>query len=929
MLDFGVLLNLNIEQKQAAAAYTLLKKISVELEKLKKTAASGVEIDVKTKELKAVLEAYTQIKNEKVKGAKADKEAYPFGIKTLELSKLQLQKAQELAKAQAEREKAEAKAAALSEKAAAKAQADADKKAAAEQKIIDALLEENRILSKQADTLGEVEKQNALLVKQRKKLSLTNKDDIETFNQLTAQIKQNQDILNENNSAIGRHQGSVGDYLKVWEGLPGPISNAAGAVGGFGEQLKALASNPYAAIIALIAAAVATLGKAFMETAGGAKIMDNVLAYSRGTWDLVRMKAKEVGDSLSNITWEKTANGAKNLATSLIGGFINRITDPFKNMISIFKSLFTWDFENIGGKFKKLGASIADFFTQGGYSGAKNMVKGLVSVGNEIDTLAKKQMNLIITQRNLEFATMGYNEAIAKQAAAVELLSSKVDADSLSQKENEKAAIDLVAATEKLAAMKRALAAANVAAAQAEVDNGVATGKSIDSMGESYKKLSDAKVAAIDADSEYAQTVFDNREKITKRAMDWADLDLDILIDGYDNRKTIMERTAAMETTTAAQRAKLLTDFKAQEDKNRNEALVTLQQFSKNKIDLAALESETDERALQNRIKDLGMTERMGIRLFELIRERRTWSQDLTELEINNAKLNADAQKQAFDKKIENFEKEQELEKLKFENKKTTDQEKAIFEAEQKLAADQMKLLAAQEFGLKMSEIETANLNQQILNDQTALASAKDTTKGKIELKQLEQQAVQNGLDMAIRAFGEESKIGKRLGQIKQVLALKDAFLQAKGALLKAWNSAPFPANLGAIATTALTTAPLVSAIAAIKFERGGMLKGRSHAQGGIPAMGGRVELEGNEAVINKKSTEAFYPILSAINSFQGWGNSFGGEKTKFATGGVLPSEDRLAGTQDVQIKYQPVLLVQDVTDLQNSDSRVEAILRG
>lgn len=62
------------------------------------------------------------------------------------------------------------------------------------------------------------------------------------------------------------------------------------------------------------------------------------------------------------------------------------------------------------------------------------------------------------------------------------------------------------------------------------------------------------------------------------------------------------------------------------------------------------------------------------------------------------------------------------------------------------------------------------------------------------------------------------------------------------------------------------------------KFEKGGILSGASHANGGIPTPFG--ELEGGEAVINRNSTRIFMPLLSAINEA-------GGGK-KFANGGVL-----------------------------------------
>ena len=67
------------------------------------------------------------------------------------------------------------------------------------------------------------------------------------------------------------------------------------------------------------------------------------------------------------------------------------------------------------------------------------------------------------------------------------------------------------------------------------------------------------------------------------------------------------------------------------------------------------------------------------------------------------------------------------------------------------------------------------------------------------------------------------------------------------------------------------------------KFAKGGMVVGPRHAQGGVKFnVGGRVsELEGGEAVINRRSTAMYGPELSAMN-VAGGGRSF-------EAGGVLP----------------------------------------
>lgn len=109
-------------------------------------------------------------------------------------------------------------------------------------------------------------------------------------------------------------------------------------------------------------------------------------------------------------------------------------------------------------------------------------------------------------------------------------------------------------------------------------------------------------------------------------------------------------------------------------------------------------------------------------------------------------------------------------------------------------------------------------------------------------------------------------------------------------------------------------------------FADGGMVHGKSHKEGGEKfAVGGRVvELEGGEAVINKRATAMHRPMLSKINS------STGGKK--FADGGMVFATDMLE-TQAIAMENQllnsdpqEVLLVEaDVTQSQKTVANIEA----
>ena len=150
-----------------------------------------------------------------------------------------------------------------------------------------------------------------------------------------------------------------------------------------------------------------------------------------------------------------------------------------------------------------------------------------------------------------------------------------------------------------------------------------------------------------------------------------------------------------------------------------------------------------------------------------------------------------------------------------------------------------------------------------------------------------------------------------------------------------------FPQNIIAVASTlalimsvranlkALAGRPYAKGGMIEEFANGGMVHGRSHAQGGEKfAVGGRVvELEGGEAVINKRSTAMFRNQLSAMNA--------AGGGVKFADGGMLnmPSftqqqfnavgQNQMMGAMNRSSKV--VVVEADITDTQNSVNVIES----
>lgn len=133
-----------------------------------------------------------------------------------------------------------------------------------------------------------------------------------------------------------------------------------------------------------------------------------------------------------------------------------------------------------------------------------------------------------------------------------------------------------------------------------------------------------------------------------------------------------------------------------------------------------------------------------------------------------------------------------------------------------------------------------------------------------------------------------------------KAVAVAEATINTIGGVVRALKDYIFPYSLIVGALVGAAGAINISKILSTKAARGmlvrkiartgGMLRGPSHRNGGIPftvAGQGGFEAEGGEAIINKKSTQMFRPLLSKINQ-AGGGVPFGKGGVTFQSGGTF-----------------------------------------
>jgi|TARA_R100000084_G_scaffold82362_1_gene38319 TP901 family phage tail tape measure protein len=275
------------------------------------------------------------------------------------------------------------------------------------------------------------------------------------------------------------------------------------------------------------------------------------------------------------------------------------------------------------------------------------------------------------------------------------------------------------------------------------------------------------------------------------------------------------------------------------------------------------------------------------------------------------------------------------------ENKKAKQEDKASAE----LLAYRLQL---QEAGLlsKQQELdlqkELNNLRIQelenILNNTEASALMSGQRKAMImELHNLTMSTGKTERELKDEQLARDLRAAALSGQTaKQAMisAIRAELMEAvAGYASSAFKTLPWPINIGVAAGAAAVVGGMFEKLvggAESKFAQGGMVHGRSHAQGGEKfAVGGRVvELEGGEAVINKRSTAMFRNQLSAINA--------AGGGVKFADGGLLNmpsfSQQQFNALNQNQMMGAMssgaggvVVVEADITDSQNTVNVIEA----
>lgn len=195
----------------------------------------------------------------------------------------------------------------------------------------------------------------------------------------------------------------------------------------------------------------------------------------------------------------------------------------------------------------------------------------------------------------------------------------------------------------------------------------------------------------------------------------------------------------------------------------------------------------------------------------------------------------------------------------------------------------------------------------------------------------------QEQYESEVQSLNDATEKKQKELQLKQAkrqkaMAIMNATLNAAAAIIAALAASPIaigvvpnPAGIASLALATATGAAQVAAAAATplpKAGRGMMIEGADHAHGGV-----LINAEGGEAIINKRATARFLPLLSSINQSTGgvalYGNGGMVGDSLLRDSGAVIDYDRLASAC---ANIKTYVAVTDINDGQARFAKVEQL---
>ncbi|HET8838044.1 MAG TPA: hypothetical protein VFM82_03530 [Flavobacteriaceae bacterium] len=720
----------------------------------------------------------------------------------------------------------------------------------------------NVALEREVRSIDQARQSNKELLALRNKLDLATDEGVVAMEKLNDKLNENNQFVKENVSGYEQQKINIGNYEGAVEGALGPLGEFLTVSQEAGGIMPLLSAGLASARTALLGVTKAAIG--FIATPIGA-----VIALLAAGFLLVR--------NAMNRSEETTNKISK--AFSVFGGFISKILELLEPLgefivdglvkgLELLEESFYLAMEGMATALEFLGfdetaASVRDFKTE------------IQETADAARDLEQAEQDLEKAQRKQRLTQLQYQKEAEKYRQIR-------DDETLTIQQRMQANEDLAEVLDKQLQTEKALAEQALLVANLRIKQDGETKAALDAQYVALTEIADIEERITGQRSEQLQNQNSLRneqialiEEQQQAAIDQSKAELDLFIAQQGYRARTLQEELELAEQVKNKKIEILeqelaagnitrTEYQAQQLTLNNEFL---QQQAEASLSHAERELQIFKDAHQSRIENgefLNQTlfEQEQARLNQIAQAERDFqAQRLQEGVINEQEYN-DA-----------------INAINEENRIAQDELRAEREAAQKEkeAIDlENKRIAEEEGFISQFELEAQRLEQQRLQE-VAAAEATGASITQINAKyaklqeDVEQAKQQNKIALASQTLGAISDVLGQQSAVGKAVAIAQATIDTYMAANNALSTLPPPFSFVAAAATVaaglinvkkiVSTKPPNTSTKPPKAERGRVIRGKRHSQGGE-----LIEAEEGERIINRKSSAMFPELLSEIN---------------------------------------------------------------
>lgn len=575
--------------------------------------------------------------------------------------------------------------------------------------------------------------------------------------------------------ATGKHVLSVGDYekgsrklIETLQSMPGSLGSASSGVQGLGQQFKLLLRNPIVAFVAAIASGLALLFTAFQRSEKGADLLAKGTGLLNGLMSQLVNAAVAVYDAVV-FAFTEPVEAVKALGSTIVNQVLNRLKAvPLIAQASLnaLKALWSRDMTALKEAGEDAFFAVNQAITGLDEQQSKNLAKAISETTKEVIEQTNAFIDLETQKRAVRRSNRDLAKSIEELTTAEAVQNSIADDTTKSFKEREEAAEAARQALERRSKLEVELARNNLNLINQEISLRKQSGEDVevllDQQLEGYRALRQAE-------REFTLSVRDNERTRSELKQDRLERDLDILIDGFDNQKSVNERLLQDEALTAQERIRILQETSDLADESFLKQIQTIQQFTGVQVDSNDLINESNAVVLNEKIRSLGLSEIIEGRLLEIIRDRKTANQDLAEAEIELAK-------RLRSERLKELELTQQIALQDFENTKRTEVEKTQFLIDQKTEQLQTIRELNEQAGDNVPSIDTRKIEADLRKLNASLQQARKNSS--LEAFGIQQEFAQSEFDLLESTEREKTdfRLQAEKDRLEKILELNEQF---------------------------------------------------------------------------------------------------------------------------------------------------------